>query len=59
MGLVGTEDVTNIISPHSMGTFGGVMVKKLTWLANLHEWVRVSLGAPFIRPCASSKQRAS
>ena len=25
-----------------------------TWLANLHEWVRVSLGAPFIRPCATS-----
>ena len=26
---------------------------------NLHEWVRVSLGAPFIRSCATSKQRAS
>ena len=28
-------------------------------LANLHEWVRVSLGTPFIRPCAASKQKAS
>ena len=27
-------------------------------LANLHEWVRVSLGAPFIWPCATSKQKA-
>ena len=26
-------------------------------LANLHEWVRVSLGAPFILPCVTSKQR--
>ena len=25
-------------------------------LANLHEWVRVSLGAPFKQPCDSSKQ---
>ena len=29
-----------------------------TQIANLHEWVRVSLGAPFIRPCATSEQRA-
>ena len=27
-------------------------------LANLHEWVQFSLGAPFIRPCATSKQKA-
>ena len=27
-------------------------------LANLQEWVRVSLGAPFIWPCATSKQKA-
>ena len=26
-------------------------------LADLHEWVRVSLGAPFIRSCATSKQK--
>ena len=24
--------------------------------ANLHEWVRVSEGAPFVKPCATSKQ---
>ena len=30
-----------------------------TRLASQHEWVRVSLGAPFIRPCVTSKQRAS
>ena len=28
-------------------------------LPNLHEWVRVSLGTPFIRPCVTSKQNAS
>ena len=28
------------------------------WLVNLHEWVRVSLGAPFIWPCVTSKQKA-
>ena len=27
-------------------------------LANLYEWVQVSLGAPFIWPCATSKQKA-
>ena len=26
-------------------------------LANLHEWVRVSFGAPFIWPCATSKKK--
>ena len=26
------------------------------WLANLHEWIRVSLSAPFIRPCAASSK---
>ena len=31
---------------------------KQAWLANLHEWVRFSLGVQFIRPCATSKQRA-
>ena len=41
-----------------LGTSGGVTVSKQARLANLHEWVRVSLGAPFIWPCATSKQRA-
>ena len=27
-------------------------------LANLHEWIRVSQGVPFIRPCPSSKQKS-
>ena len=27
------------------------------WLANLHEWVWVSLGAPFIWLCTTSKQK--
>ena len=27
--------------------------------ANLHQWVRVSLSASFIRPCPTSKQRTS
>ena len=27
-------------------------------LANLHKWVRFSLGAQFMRPCATSKQKA-
>ena len=27
-------------------------------LANLHEWVRFSLGAQFMRPCATSKQKS-
>ena len=40
---------------YKKGTSGGVMVSKLG-LANLDEWVRVSLGAPFIRPCATSKK---
>ena len=40
-----------------MDTSGDVMVSKLE-LANLHKWVRVSLGAPFIWPGASYKQKA-
>ena len=28
------------------------------WFANQHEWVWVSLGAPFIRPCAILKQKS-
>ena len=30
----------------------------VTRLVNLHEWVRVSVGAPFMRPCATSEQKA-
>ena len=30
----------------------------LAELAKLHEWVRVLLGTPFIRPCTTSKQKA-
>ena len=40
------------INNHNQGASGGVMV------ANLHERVWVSLGAPFIWPCATLKQRA-
>ena len=29
------------------------------WLTNLQEWVQVSLGAPFIWPCATSKQKTT
>ena len=32
---------------------GGVRVKQAR-LANFHKWVGVSLGAPFIWPCATS-----
>ena len=35
-----------------ISSFCGVMVSRL---ANLHEWVRVLLGAPLIRPCAICK----
>ena len=38
-----------------MGISDGLMVSKPR-LANLPEWVRVSLGDPFIRPCATSEQ---
>ena len=27
------------------------------WQANLHEWIKLSLGAPFIQPRATSKQK--
>ena len=37
-------------------TSDGVMVSKLDFV-NLHDWVRVSLGAPFIQPCATSKKK--
>ena len=36
----------------SEGASGGVMV------SNLQKWVRVSLGVPFIWPCATYKQKA-
>ena len=35
----------------------GVMVNRLV-LANLHEWVQVSLGVPFRWLCVTSKQKA-
>ena len=40
---------------HMLDTLDGVMVNKLS-LVNLHEWVRVSLGASFILPCVTSNQ---
>ena len=37
-----------------LGWYNGLQAR----LTKLHEWVRVSLGASFIRPCATSKQKA-
>ena len=54
------ETLSVLLLPTSHGR-----VRRLCWcngwqarLANLHEWVRVSLGAPSTWPCATSKQKS-
>ena len=43
--------------PFKHGASGGVMVNKQARKASLQEWVRVSSGVLFIRPCVTSKPK--